>query len=408
MKSQSRVLLGGVGIFLFACAGKNLTEVGELNHAGAGGGDGAAQAGSDDGGTAPGAGTSNGGTSNGGTSNGGTSNGGTAGVPDPPYVPDGGTAGAGGENDGPPDVGNGTVFQEGLSRVTAVTADATAVYWVEHGTEDSLGNYQNDGRLVARDFDDEGVRVIVDSLPGAVGVALTSEHAYVSVDQLYDSGLRNALVRVPLAGGAPETVLIKSDEYWPYNFLCAGCFVHHGDTGYFPLADKLYRITPEASAPEVFSNIVAYELTAGVDSLYVQSDDGIWVIPYDTGEPGLVTTELRYEIQVSGDYLYGIEDGTSSLYLSRMPLAGGAWVRLPPRRVAAYSWRMQILDGLFFHDIHRESGWQLKQGNLSDPEGAGTALDLREADSHRIWVGTHHGVFWNDGSRVMHVPLAVE
>jgi hypothetical protein len=67
-----------------------------------------------------------------------------------------------------------------------------------------------------------------------------------------------------------------------------------------------------------------------------------------------------------------------------------------------------VLDDTFFYDLHNDDGWQLVQGKLSAPAEAGIALALREPLPLRRWIGTHHGIFWNDGNRVMRVPLAVE
>lgn len=414
MKKQGR-WLGGVGLLVVACAGTKLTQVGELNDGQGGVG---AEAGSDDGGDTPRAGSKN--TSQAGTAGVLNSTGGAGGVPDPitpeagtggtvvvpdPPLTDGGTAGAGGDTYDAPDP-IGTVFGEASSKVTAVAADDTTLYWVEYGTTDSLGNYQNNGRLVARDFDSTAVRVLTSELPGAAGLALTSDHAYVSVDQYYDGGPRNALLRVALTGSTPEAVLVRTTDHWDGNLLCWDCFAHDDDTGYFSYEDKIYRITPAASQAEIVADIPGSTLSAGDESLYVQGN-GIWTIPYATGTPNQLTTVSRANIQVSGDYLYGLEYYKNSLYLSRMPLAGGNWVRLPPRRPAQYSWRLQALDGLFFQDLPGAT-WQVIQGNLADPASAAVALELPSENTSRSWVGTHAGIFWNDGKRVLQVPLVVE
>jgi hypothetical protein len=416
MKKHGR-WLGGVGILVVACGATKLTKVGDLNDGQGGSG---AQAGNDDAGDRPSAGSKNtaeagtaavpnGTGGNGGvpdpiTPEGGT--GGTAIVPDPPIGGIGGIDGAGGDTYDPPDP-VGTVFEEASSKVTAVAADDTTLYWVEYGTTDSLGNYLNNGRLVARDFDSTEARVLSSELPGAVGLALTSDHAYVSVDQYYDGGPRNALMRVALTGGTPQAVLVRTTDHWDGYFLCPECFAHDDDTGYFSYDDKIYRITPTASKAELVADIPGSALSSGDENLYVQGD-GIWTISYATGTANQLTTVGRAHIQVSGEYLYGLDYYKDSLYLSRMPLAGGNWVRLPPKRPAQYSWSLQALDGLFFQDLHAGATWQVIQGNLAEPSGAAVALELPSENTGRIWVGTHAGIFWNDGKRVLQVPLVVE
>ncbi|HEX7454303.1 MAG TPA: hypothetical protein VF294_18555, partial [Polyangiaceae bacterium] len=55
-----------------------------------------------------------------------------------------GDAGAGGVANDACDTGNGCILEYG-SEITALTADDSTLYWVEHGTSDNLGNYNNDG-----------------------------------------------------------------------------------------------------------------------------------------------------------------------------------------------------------------------------------------------------------------------
>lgn len=424
--------LGGVGLLVVACAGTRLTEVGELNDGNGGSG---AEAGSKDGKGA--AGGIDGKGAAGGIDGGGGTPGDDGGVPPIPHAGSGnfpqggkttindGIAGAGADDSGP--VGGnspysepdnepdpvGSVVYEASSTIFAVAADATTLYWVEYGTTDELGNYNNDGRLVARDFDSSEVRVVANELPGAVGVALTSEHAYVSVDQYYDDGPRNALMRVALTGGTPEAVLVRTnDQDYASSVVCETCFVNDDDTGYFLYEDKVYRITPTASVAEVFTDIAGDSLAAGDESLYVANSsnaNGVWTIPYATGIADRLTTQPRGNIVISGDDLYGVENANVSVYLSRMPLSGGSWVRLAPKRTNAYSWALQELDGLFFQELtHGNGPWQVLQGRLDDVAGAAIALDLPSPERTRIWIGTHEGIFWNDGRRLRQSPLVVE
>ena len=425
MKMNGR-LLGGVGLLVVACAGTNLTEVGELNDAKGGSG---AQAGSKNGGSTK---AGNDGRGAEGGIDGVGALGGDGGVPPLPRagsgnIPQGGRtpvdtgddgAGAGGyypqggnspyvEPDNEPDPA-GTVVYEASSTIFAVAADETTLYWVEYGTTDELGNYNNDGRLLARDFDSEDERVIADELPGAVSVELTSEHAYVAVDQYYDGGPRNALLRVALTGSTPEAVLVQQGgQDYATSLVCEACFVHDGDTGYFAYDSKIYRITPTANAAEVFADLPGNWLAAGNERLYV-SNKGVWAIPYATGTPSQLTTSRRTHIAVNGSYLYGVENDVDVVYLARMPLSGGNWVRRAPER-DGLSFRLQELDGLFFQDIVPASGnWQVLQGHLDNPTGAVVALELPRLEFRRDWVGTHSGIFWNDGRLLRHTPLVVE
>jgi hypothetical protein len=45
---------------------------------------------------------------------------------------------------------------------------------------------------------------------------------------------------------------------------------------------------------------------------------------------------------------------------------------------------------------------------LDDVAGADIALELPSPEHTRIWIGTHEGIFWNDGRRLRQTPLVVE
>jgi hypothetical protein len=369
MKITGWVLLGGVGFLAAACGGKGVTNVGELNSPGGAGG----SAGSGQGSTA------------------------------------GNAAGGAGQAQ------IGEVFYEGPTDIRAIAANSTTLYWVEYGREDSLGNFQNDGRLLARDFDSEDVRVLADDLPGAYGVAVTGKHAYIYVDQyLEDGGPRDALVRRALAGADYELVRVLRSSG---NGSC-GCLVSVDGAAYFGDDDSIFRVSDEDPTPTLFLEQAAFSMAVDETTLFYSTEEkDIWQAPLTTGVASRLSTQNRRSLQTSGAYLYGIEDLTAAgLFLTRMPKAGGSWERLAPRHDADYSWSLQIADDLFFHDMHLPEGnpgcrwslscWQVAQGKLSDTAAAQIVLELPKDET--AWVGTAAGVFWGDGARIRHVPLVVE
>jgi hypothetical protein len=87
---------------------------------------------------------------------------------------------------------------------------------------------------------------------------------------------------------------------------------------------------------------------------------------------------------------------------------GGPWVRLPPKHTTTHGWQMMMLDDLFFFDgFDDEQRRHITHGTLADPDAAKTAVALGSGSQH-VWVGTAHGIFVNESSRILRVPLALE
>jgi hypothetical protein len=357
MKKTKGWVLAGVGLLAAACGGKQLRNVGELN--------------------------------------------GEAGASESPGSPQ--TPGAGGKPAAGPE---SEVFAVGTTDVVGITASATTLYWVERGSSDELGNYQHDGRLVARDFDSEDTRVVAEDLPGPTGLWITTEHALVHVDRVFnDGGLqKNALLRIALTGGNYDVVSWGASRQRPLQFA------HDGNIGYFPHWDDgyVYRLEPDEAEASVYLPQPASSLTIHQGSLYVGYFDGVWEVPLATGTPQQLSTEERHQIRTNGDFVYGIEYLNDGQYLSRMPLDGGPWVRLPPKHTTTNGWQLMMLDELFFFDgFDDEQRRHITHGTLADPDAAKTAVALGTGSQH-VWVGTAHGIFVNESSRILRVPLALE
>ena len=282
MKVMGWVLLGGVGLLAAACGGKELRNVGELNSAAGSGGSADSNIG-----------------------------GATAGSASPPQT--------------------GTVFQEGLADVKSLATDTTTLYWVEYGSEDSLGNFQNDGRLLARDFDSEDVRVLAEDLPGAVDVVVTGRHAYIYVDQYIEGGgPRPALFRMTLAGADYALVRVLRVVLNETGNVCLGCVVSVDGAAYF-VDDSIFRMSDEDPTPirvlEQEGSLQVGSLAVDETTLYWTQigETGTWQAPLTTGVATRVSTQSRRHLQASGAHLYGIdEEDDSSVFLARMPKDGGS------------------------------------------------------------------------------------
>ena len=167
---------------------------------------------------------------------------------------------AGGANYG----GNGPITSATEKNgVVALTASESRVYWLEYGTRDALGNYLHDGALMSYSVVDGTTAILAAGLPGPVGLALTTSHAYVFVDgaPLIGTPTQPQLLRVPLAGGGP--VLVQEGAQ-PYSFAAAGSRAFWSSWG-----NAVYSMLSDPNAvPTVFISEKAYNLTTDATDLY--------------------------------------------------------------------------------------------------------------------------------------------
>ncbi len=414
--ARTRVWTVGLGVVLAsgAACGGHLNDVGQLNtQAGSGGA----------GGTSSAAGTSTGSGGVGaiagagavaGVGAGGAQGGvggavgivspfggdGGEGVIGPGVAGNLGEAGQTSEIDYPCNSGLGCIIAS-TGPISAVAADDSNVYWTEHGTVDDLGNYQNDGRLLRRAFGSETTEVIATGLSGPVGLMLTTTDAYVYLDQVFDTSLRNALARVPLAGGDATIVLLDVQPNGGSLGACAVCGVHSGGTLYFPIGNAIYEIASADAKPALFTNFVSWSLAVVGDNLIMaggtdgQYQSQIWTIPLAGGTAQLVVDPgSGYFIQPGGDNFYALDGCGDATCLCSMPQTGGPWTHLPNPWSGGYG--LEISGNLFFHDATgADQSWQMYQGTLTDPSTAVVLFSLPEPTATG-WVGTAVGVFWTD------------
>jgi hypothetical protein len=187
---------------------------------------------------------------------------------------------------------------------------------------------------------------------------------------------------------------------------------------YFGDDDSIFRVPDADPTPTLFVEEAAFSMAVDETGFFYQTEEGIWQAPLTTGVVTKLSTQRRRRsLKTSGAHLYGMDDDDdSTVFLARMPKAGGSWERLPPRHDADYGENLQIIDDLFFHDLQLPEGspgcrwslscWKVAQGNLNDSAAVQIVLELPKAV--QAWVGTTAGIFWIDGARIRHVPLAVE
>lgn len=309
-------------------------------------------------------------------------------------------AGAGGSVDTSPgecDSGKGCLVAQG-SEIRGLAADVSDLYWVDHGTFDNLGNYDNDGQLLKRALVSGTSTVLANGLAGPAGVGLTTTHVFVYLDQVWDGKPRYSLARIPRAGGATEIVQLDAAPNGPSGGDCLGCLVNAGDTLYFPLPTGVYKIAAQDTQPTLFSSLRASSLAISGEYLYLVSatPKAIWRVPLAGGAAEQLSADPRLNIQVAGGYVYSLDNGGNKAYLARMAATGGPWVRLPKARSYSAE-QLQITGDWFFHELYSDAGQQFVAGRLSDTASAGVPLTLANWTNVR-WVGTAQGIFWTSGS----------
>jgi len=285
--------------------------------------------------------------------------------------------------------------------VLDLTADDSSLYWVEYGTRDSLGNYQNDGVAMSYSFADKKTHVLASALAGAQRIVPTTLHAYVAVDggQLVGNPEQNQILRLPLAGGTPAAV-----GAFDYVFIAASS----GDSLYLKAGDALKVITGDgAFAP--FLSGVGDDLTADADSLYYSTSAGLVRAPV-SGDPPTTVTPTSLPRALSGDWIYGLEGVDGGIMLEKIAKTGGTWTRtkaLGPGTaqvlqmvgeryfIAATFWNSFASSSSLLTGTLAADAKPVRITNLPDPNFTPTKF-----------VGTPSAVYWTDGRAIYQRPLS--
>lgn len=280
--------------------------------------------------------------------------------------------------------------------VRAIAVDDTHVVWVDYGTFDAFGNYEQNGRLLMRNLEGGAISVLADSLNSPEDVGLSSNYAFV---YLTPNGASNpsSIARIPLSGGPLETVR----QLNTYN----GYHLFTGAPGYqyWRETTAIYRIADTANAQaEQFVADVAPDvqrLATDATTLYYEAADGIWSKPFIGGAPSLLAAadDSHRLLTVSGGFLYAQEwpaphSLETEFYVARMPTSGGSWKRVtqgtkdPAERI--------VVDGtVYYTDVPTGFRRRIARGTVS------SAADVATLASAEACLGDDCGVvqlFFND------------
>jgi hypothetical protein len=309
--------------------------------------------------------------------------------------------------------------------VTAMAADDTRLYWIDYGTRDALGNYQQDGALLSYGFADAKTTTVASDLPGPDALGVTSGHAYVAVDggPLIGSPVRAQLLRLPLAGGAQELV---QDPVTPTSFAA------NGDQAFWSTSSGVYSATAtgDVTLAHLF-NSCAGGLQADATDLYGSDcSNSIFRFTLAGSAPSAGATETQtsvvspnYPYALGGDLVYGVESGLG-LILDQAPKTGGVWNRKRALGEGGRPDRVQIVgDRYFVSATTTASGYtkaEIVTGLISSAAPPVRLLEMSLAAFGGalgqyctdvdclplVWVGSATTLFWTDGSAVFSRPIA--
>ena len=284
--------------------------------------------------------------------------------------------------------------------VTAMAADEENLYWIEYGTRDSLGNYQNDGALQAMKLTNGKVTTLASNLPGPVGLGLTSKHAYVSTNGagLVGTDVHPQLVRVPLAGGDIEIVQTGSPPLYSGDSLG---FASVGDLAFWGGASSIYSLpaTGVVAPIEVVAAQAAAPQADDQNLYYVDRSSFTFVrTPLAGGSSQTVALEVRPFV-LKDAFLYGLESADEGQLLTRAPKSGGAWKRVKALAEGNPTQLQFVGQSFFYH-------WWLAPGQFGiswaslDNDKPPVRLVDPSANTPVCWVGTATALYWSDTHRI--------
>jgi hypothetical protein len=285
-----------------------------------------------------------------------------------------------------------------------MTANDSNLYWVEYGSRDGLGNFRNDGALMAYSFADKNTKVLAAKLSGPRALGITSDHAYAQVDGAGLVGTADLLqvLRVPILGGTPAVVQDGGR---------VNGFVASGDTVYWNDSTKWLSATG-SSAPVTFLSSGSSNGGRAADAtdLYFESENGSTILraPLAGGSAKSVVSPA-YDFAIQGDALYAVEPvDQSGGVLDTVAKSGGTWQRTRGLG-AGYAYRLQIVGDRYFYSALDTNDQALKKivtGSLTSNTPPLRIAQLHVADELFTFVGTKDSVFWSDGRAIYKHDLA--
>ena len=312
---------------------------------------------------------------------------------------------------GAPNAGPPIVTAE--SGISALAIDATRLYWLEYGTRDSLGNYQNDGALKAMNLADGTTTVIASALAGPNALAVTSSHAYVFLDGagFIGSEAHLKLLRFPLSGGSSEggSGELIQDGWTPLSAVQDTVAV--GSTLYWTGSAALFSLTSDSTTPVVVHDAAAQSLHADSSDLYFQPQDTYQLVRTPLSAPGPLQT-LGVDVRpfdLNGDSLYGLEntfDNNGSAHLlTKAAKTNGTWQRIRALG-SGYAQKIVFVGARYFVEWTDSSNATGITTAQLDDSTLPVQLITPGVTAIKDWLGSADKLYWSDGRRILSRPVA--
>jgi hypothetical protein len=314
------------------------------------------------------------------------------------------------------------------TEITAIVATDSAVLWTEHGTQDELGNYRSDGRLLTLPVDADEPSVLLEGLPGPVQLALSPGYAYFLLDEA-SAGADYQLARAPRAGGSIEplanlAIVSDSNVLTPHAEWLHTSFATGGGYAFWIDGEQLERLAEEeGSVVETVMQVPgARTVLADASVVYFDDAEGLWSVPLGGGPRALLgafTDDASdYSAFVlSGEHVYGVERSFNNVdaeqfYVARLPKTGGEWQRVAT--LVDQTFRLVLSGEHVVSDSPKRSGRRmgrrLMQGNLAS---ADASVEVARAPFGptgervwRAWSASNAGVFLESDDKLYRVPFA--
>lgn len=270
------------------------------------------------------------------------------------------------------------------------------LYWLEYGTRDSLGNYQNDGALW-RLGQDAKSHTVATQLHGPVQLGLTASYAYVYLDGGAYIGAQSSpqLIRVPLVGGT--AVLVQDGTV-------AGPFAANDQRAFWIAQSEIFTQDLTTDATSVFLASTANTLVADSEYLYFEANGLRSRAPIGGGPPEMLGGG-NDAFTVKDDSLYAI-DTVDGAVLSQAPKSSGMFQRIRALGVGRVEDPPQFAQDRYFWNTSLQNGeaaaMELRTGTLANMDPP-IVLATRHSYGSLIdsmWVGTADALYWTDGQAI--------
>lgn len=307
--------------------------------------------------------------------------------------------------------------------ITDLAANAERLFWIEYGTFDALGNYQQNGALRSAPLGGGPTTTHTTSLSAPTALWVTMEHAFVYLERRPRSGgtVQYALLRVALDDGA-EASLETSDS--PLSGWLS--IATTSESAYWRNGSSIQRSRDDEASPELVyagaePESVAYNLLINGEQLYF-TESSTWSRTIRRMSLSDLVVELLdlpdvWDYVVSDDarVFFVDHDGVDAYLASVIPGFLPSRVALIPREGNGFRYLTRFGDRLLVeeHALNREPAVSLREFETEPPYASRVLLQFSPFAGHAgpfpgtspsRWVPTERGVFHTDGARIDLVP----